>query len=185
MKYNFKDKSMTKYLLLGTLFISSIIPSFASSPKTGETSKNSKIEKRVQNIRVETDTPTAYAWKQKKLNKDSGGSNDKIFVCGIEQQADFPGGMRALMEWVKSNKRYPEECVKEGIQGRVIVKFTIEKDGSVSNVKVVKGIHPLLDAEAVRLVESMPKWEPGKNEGEPIASQMNIPISFKRPVEER
>ena len=110
-------------------------------------------------------------------------ADDKVFVCGIEQQAEFPGGMRALVDWINSNRRYPEECMKEGIEGRVIVKFKVEKDGSVSDVKVVKGVHPLLDAEAVRLTESMPRWTPGKYEGEPAASHFNLSITFKRPAE--
>lgn len=91
----------------------------------------------------------------------------------------FPDGMKGLMEYLSSNIKYPKEAQKEAVEGRVILRFVVDTDGSVKDVKVLKGVHELLDAEAIRVVESMPKWEPGKNAGEPVAVYFTLPISFK------
>lgn len=85
----------------------------------------------------------------------------------------FPGGQSALIDFLNENKKYPEQAKKDSIEGRVVVSFTVESDGSISNPKIERSVHPLLDAEALRLVRLMPKWEPGAQ------SRYNIPISFK------
>jgi len=77
------------------------------------------------------------------------------------------------------NIKYPEQAVKEGIQGRVTVRFIVEKDGSISDVKPVLSVHPLLNKEAVRVVKSMPKWTPGKQNGKPVRVRFNLPVMFK------
>ena len=103
---------------------------------------------------------------------------DEIFVA-VEQPAEFPGGQAAMMKWLSSNIRYPEAAQQNEIQGRVVVKFVVEKDGSVSQVQVVKGIDKDLDREAVRVVQKMPKWQPGKNNGVAVRSYFNLPVTFK------
>ena len=77
------------------------------------------------------------------------------------------------------NIKYPEQAMKEGIQGRVAVRFIVEKDGSISDVKPILSVHPLLNKEAVRVVKSMPKWTPGKQNGKPVRVRFNLPIMFK------
>ena len=77
------------------------------------------------------------------------------------------------------NIKYPEQAMKEGIQGRVTVRFIVEKDGSISDVKPILSVHPLLNKEAVRVVESMPKWSPGKQNGKPVRVRFNVPVMFK------
>ncbi len=103
---------------------------------------------------------------------------DEIFVA-VEQQAEFPGGQGALMKFLSNNIRYPESAQQNDIQGRVIVKFVVEKDGSIGNVTVVKGVDRDLDREAIRVVKKMPRWQPGKNNGVAVRSYFNLPVTFR------
>ncbi|MDE6290150.1 MAG: energy transducer TonB [Muribaculaceae bacterium] len=93
--------------------------------------------------------------------------------------AEFPGGMPALMRWLSSNIHYPESAQKNDIQGRVIVKFIVEKDGSITNAQVIRSVDSDLDREALRVVSKMPKWIPGKNGGMPVRSYFTLPVSFR------
>ena len=108
------------------------------------------------------------------LNTD----NDTVFQI-VEQMPQFPGGEQALMEFVAKSVVYPEEAKEKNISGRVFVSFVVEKDGSVSNVKVLRGIGGGCDEEAVRVIKSMPKWEPGKMKGKPVRVSYQIPFNFK------
>lgn len=103
---------------------------------------------------------------------------EKIFVA-VEQPAEFKGGQSALMKFLSNNIRYPEAAQQNGISGRVIVKFVVEKDGSISGAQIVKGVDKDLDREALRVVNKMPKWQPGKNNGQPVRSYFNLPVTFK------
>ena len=103
---------------------------------------------------------------------------EQIFVA-VEQPAEFPGGMAALMRWLNNNMRYPEAAQQNDIQGRVIVNFVVEKDGSIANVKIAKGVDKDLDREALRVVKKMPKWQPGKNNGVAVRSYFNLPVIFR------
>ena len=103
---------------------------------------------------------------------------DEIFVA-VEQQAEFPGGQAALMKWLSNNIRYPESAQQNDIQGRVIVRFVVEKDGSIGAANIVKGVDKDLDREALRVVKKMPHWQPGKNNGVAVRSYFNLPVTFK------
>ena len=103
---------------------------------------------------------------------------EKVFVA-VEQPAEFPGGMAALMKWLSNNIRYPEAAQQNDIQGRVVVKFVVEKDGSIGAATIVKGVDKDLDREALRVVKKMPKWQPGKNNGVSVRSYFNLPVTFK------
>ncbi len=103
---------------------------------------------------------------------------EQIFVA-VEQPAEFPGGMAALMRWLNNNMRYPEAAQQNDIQGRVHVNFVVEKDGSIANVKIAKGVDKDLDREALRVVKKMPKWQPGKNNGVAVRSYFNLPVTFR------
>lgn len=103
---------------------------------------------------------------------------EEIFVA-VEQQAEFPGGLPALMKWLSNNIRYPEAAQQNDIQGRVIVKFVVEKDGSIGAADIVKGVDKDLDREAIRVVKKMPKWQPGKNNGVAVRSYFTLPVVFK------
>ena len=96
-----------------------------------------------------------------------------------EVMPKYPGVIQAMMRFIGENVRYPQEAIDNGIQGRVLVSFVVEKDGSVSDVKVLKGIGSGCDEEAIRVVEAMPKWEPGKDKGKTVRVKYDLPISFK------
>ena len=105
-------------------------------------------------------------------------SNDKVFEK-VEDMPEFPGGEQAMMDFVAKNVQYPKEAMEKGISGRVFVSFIVEKDGSVSNVKVMRGIGGGCDEEAVRVISGLPKWKPGKQEGKPVRVSYQMPINFK------
>ena len=101
-------------------------------------------------------------------------------VCDVvEQMPSFPGGMGALMSWLSQNIKYPVIAAENGVQGRVIVQFVVEKDGSVTDVHVAKSVDPSLDKEAARVVKAMPKWNPGKQNGSAVRVKYTVPVTFK------
>ena len=104
--------------------------------------------------------------------------NNMVFDV-VEVMPQYPGGPIAMLKYLMENIKYPEQAMKEGIQGRVTVRFIVEKDGSISDVKPILSVHPLLNKEAVRVVESMPKWSPGKQNGKPVRVRFNVPVMFK------
>ena len=97
----------------------------------------------------------------------------------VEQMPSFPGGMGALMSWLSQNIKYPVIAAENGVQGRVIVQFVVEKDGSITDVKVAKSVDPSLDKEAARVVSAMPKWTPGKQNGSAVRVKYTVPVTFK------
>lgn len=105
-------------------------------------------------------------------------STEKTFEV-VEQMPAFPGGDAALMKYLSENIKYPEAAEKAGEQGRVVVNFIVEKDGAISNVNVVRSVTPTLDAEAVRVIKAMPKWVPGKQDGQFVRVKYNVPVSFR------
>ena len=102
----------------------------------------------------------------------------KIFDV-VEQQPSFPGGQNALLQWLQQNIHYPPVAEENGIQGRVVVSFVVEPDGSITNVQVVRGVDPSLDKEAVRVTKAMPKWQPGKQNGQAVRVKYNLPVQFR------
>ena len=105
-------------------------------------------------------------------------STDDVFDV-VEQMPSFPGGQTALMQWLNDNIHYPVVAADNGVQGRVIIQFVVEKDGSVSGVTVAKSVDPSLDKEAQRVVKSMPKWSPGKQNGSAVRVMYTVPVTFK------
>lgn len=107
-----------------------------------------------------------------------GGQDSDIFEV-VEDQASFPGGTDALRTFLANNLHYSIEAQEKGIQGKVILNFVVEKDGSLSDIRILRGIDPLLDEEAVRVVKRMPRWIPGKNKGEIVRAQFTLPVTFQ------
>lgn len=105
-------------------------------------------------------------------------STDEIFEV-VEEPCEFIGGMKALNEYLSKSIVYPEIAQENGIQGRVIVQFVVEKDGSTGNIQVVRGVDPALDKEATRVVKEMPKWKPGKQRGKPVRTKYTLPVQFR------
>lgn len=102
-----------------------------------------------------------------------------IYYYTEEEMPSFPGGQEAMYHWIKENLQYPEGAAERGAQGRVFVQFVVEKDGSISNVKVVRGCDPELDLEACRIAKSLPDFIPGKKDGEAVRVWFTLPINFK------
>ena len=107
--------------------------------------------------------------------------SDGFHVDYFETAPEFPGGNAAVMKYIKDNMVYPMKATENGIQGRVIISFYIETDGSISEVTVERSIDPLLDAEAIRIIKSMPKWKPGMQQGKLIRAKYTVPIKFSLP----
>lgn len=104
-------------------------------------------------------------------------SGERVYET-VDVAPEFPGGIEALMKFLSDNVRYPVEAQEKGVQGRVICRFVVKKDGSTSNVEVLRGVDPSLDAEAIRVIESMPAWKPGTQKGEAVNVHFTIPIQF-------
>ena len=102
----------------------------------------------------------------------------KVFDV-VEQMPSFKGGDAALMEWLNKNIKYPVVAEENGIQGRVVATFVVERDGSITDVKIVKSVDPSLDKEAVRVLKSMPKWIPGKQNGQAVRVKYTVPVTFR------
>lgn len=107
----------------------------------------------------------------------SASSSGQVYDIA-EQMPSFPGGQSALFQYLSKNIQYPKLCEEHGIQGRVICSYIVEEDGSITDVQVRKSVHPSLDKEAVRVIQSMPKWNPGKENGLPVRVRYNLPITF-------
>jgi protein TonB len=113
-----------------------------------------------------------------EVNKDEEAEEVQIFTV-VESMPSFPGGEAARIQYLNDNIKYPQMARESGIQGRVFVTFVVEKNGSVTDVKVLRGIGGGCDEEAIRVIQNMPKWEPGKQRGKPVRVQFNMPILFK------
>ncbi len=99
----------------------------------------------------------------------------------VEQMPEFPGGTAKLMEYLKRNIKYPQDAVEGGIEGKVFVRFVVDKEGGINDATVLRGVPggPMLDQEALRVVKSMPNWTPGMNNGKRVSTYFNLPIVFK------
>ena len=102
----------------------------------------------------------------------------KIFTT-VEQMPMYPGGDGALLGYLRDNIHYPTVAAENGVQGRVVVGFVVERDGSITDVKILRGVDPSLDREAMRVVKSMPKWTPGKQNGSAVRVKYQVPVSFR------
>ena len=105
---------------------------------------------------------------------------ERAATDAVEQQPEFPGGTSGMAKWLGDNIKYPAEAAKQGIEGRVIVQFVVGSDGTVSDVKLMRAVNPLLDQEALRVINAMPKWTPGKQDGKPVAVKYTIPVTFRQ-----
>ena len=137
--------------------------------------RKTKVQEQVmEGTKVEVKAETGEDTVQIK----SAEPTDKVYQV-VEQMPTFKGGDAALMKYLSENIKYPEAAEKAGEQGRVVVSFTVEKDGAVADVKVARSVTPTLDAEAVRVIKAMPKWVPGKQDGQLVRVRYNVPVSFK------
>ena len=105
-------------------------------------------------------------------------AKEEVFMVA-EQMPEFPGGMKELLKFLQDNLKYPENAMKNNVQGRVIVQFVVEKDGTLTEFKVARSVDPDLDAEALRVLQTMPKWKPGMQRGKIVRVKFTVPVSFK------
>lgn len=113
----------------------------------------------------------------KEAPADSTAKEEAFMVA--EQMPEFPGGMKELLKFLQDNLKYPENAMKNNVQGRVIVQFVVEKDGTLTEFKVARSVDPDLDAEALRVLQTMPKWKPGMQRGKIVRVKFTVPVSFK------
>lgn len=141
--------------------------------KYGEKGKDGVIE-----ITTKKNT-VASPDKQKEVTVTGYGKeeNRDVFVI-VEEMPEFPGGMEAMMLWISQRVKYPEQAKKDGITGLVMVSFIVNKAGKVTDISVERSAHPLLDAEAVRVIGEMPAWKPGTQHGKAVEVRMTVPVKF-------
>ncbi|WP_415955996.1 M56 family metallopeptidase [Phocaeicola plebeius] len=115
--------------------------------------------------------------KAKEAPADSTAKEEVFMVA--EQMPEYPGGMKEMLKFLQENVKYPENAMKNNVQGRVIVQFVVEKDGTPTEFKVLRSVDPDLDAEALRVMKAMPKWKPGMQKGQVVRVKFTVPVSFK------
>ena len=144
---------------------------------------------RGKEVRVKYTLPVMFSLEKKEpassdntIIVDKGGTTkvdgNHIFQV-VEEMPEFPGGMGECMKWIGQNIKYPKEAHDKGVQGRVLITFIVEKDGSITEPKVARGVSPALDAEALRIVSIMPKWKPAKQRGQVVRVKYTIPVMFR------
>lgn len=113
-----------------------------------------------------------------QLSAAQDSTEQKVYDIA-EQMPKFPGGQNELFKFISQNIKYPVEAEENNIQGRVIVSFVVERDGSITDISVIKSVHPLLDNEAIRITKLMPKWIPAKQNGETVRVRYTVPVTFR------
>ena len=169
-KTNSNRWMMTKAVVLPALMALAVV-AFAK-PKVEEIPTTEEITEPI----VEESTTPPEVNTEVSLPAD----DDKIYDI-VEENPQFPGGDMAMYKWIANHLQYPEECREKGIQGRVMIQFVVNKDGSITDVKVLKSPSALLSEEAIRVVKAMPKWKPAKDKGKVVRSHFRLPIVFRLP----
>jgi len=113
-----------------------------------------------------------------KISENFEDCDEQVFVM-VEDMPEFPGGQDALRQFIADNIDYPETAIKEGLEGKVYVTFVVGSDGSIKSPEIARGVDPLLDKEALRVVNSLPTWKPGKQRGKNVAVTYTVPIGFE------
>ena len=150
--------------------------------KTKELTVTEELVGKIESLKVYLEEEAAVKSPEVMVVGYGGGKEtiDEVPVFQVvEEMPEFPGGMGECLKFLGKNLRYPVEAQKAGIQGKVIVEFVVEKDGSISNPKVVRSVDAGLDGEAIRVISIMPKWKPGMQKGQPVKVKYTVPVSFK------
>ena len=133
-------------------------------------------ELEIEDVEADVENRTDYSYDYDGTGYDEGDYGEEDIFQVVEDMPTFPGDIN---KWLGKNVKYPVIAQENNIQGRVTVQFVIERDGSITDVKVLRGVDPSLDKEAVRVVKSMPKWKPGKQRGKPVRVSYTVPINFR------
>ena len=132
-----------------------------------------------KDIEIKSSEETGEAVEAVPIDNGPEEVEEEEIFMRVEKAPAFPGGQKAMMEYLMKNIKYPAACQEAGIQGRVIVSFVVNKDGTIQNVEVLRGVHEKRDAEAVRVVKSMPAWSPGEQQGRKVRSKFQLPVFFR------
>lgn len=154
------------------------LPAFALLV-AGNVSCTSETKPADEAVQENSEKVAVEAGPEKEQPAPEASSAEEEILEVAEVMPEFPGGVEALLGYISKNVRYPEEAQKNGWEGRVILQFVVEKDGTVNNIKVLRGVNEPLDKEAMRIVRGMPKWTPGKDKGREVRCKYTIPIVFK------
>ncbi|GAB4448837.1 MAG: energy transducer TonB [Bacteroidales bacterium] len=131
-------------------------------------------------VKVENTEADANTQIQAPIEVQQEEENEEVVnFYVIEEKPEFPGGEAAMFQWIAKTVKYPEIAKENGVQGKVFIQFVIGKDGKVTNVQVIRGVDPSLDKEAIRVIQNMPAWKPGKQRGKPVKVSFQLPINFK------
>ena len=123
---------------------------------------------------------SAYGYSSSSSNNAQGEEPEDVIFMIVETMPEFPGGKQAMLTFISENLKYPLIAQENGIQGRVVCQFIVNKDGSFSDIEIVRSAGDAsLDKEAFRLIKSMPKWNPGKQRNQPVRVKFTLPIDFK------
>lgn len=145
-----------------------------------ELAKNDKVAISIADVKGNDEVNGADIADFKEVVRPEAPKEEKeVPYQAVEQMPQFPGGDAALMEYIQKNMKYPAIAAENGIQGRVIVRFVVSKTGDIQDVTVLRGVDSSLDKEAVRVIKSMPKWIPGKQNGNNVAVYFTVPVMFK------
>ena len=138
---------------------------------------DSKVEE--STIQASDDTQAAVEVKYTPVEVEEEEVEEEQIFQIVEEPASFPGGIGECMKWLGKNIKYPTISQENGVQGRVIVQFVVNRDGTIVDAKVVRGVDPYLDKEALRVIAGMPKWKPGKQQGKAVRCRFTVPVMFR------
>ena len=130
-------------------------------------------------IQASDDTQAAVEVKYTPVEVEEEEVEEQQIFQVVEEMPEFPGGMAECMKWLGKNIKYPTISQENGVQGRVIVQFVVNRDGSIVDPVVVRGVDPYLDKEALRVISTMPKWKPGKQRGKAVRVKYTVPVMFR------
>ena len=162
--------------------ISAALPQQKEEPKVAE--KLNKTDQTSEPV-MEEMAPTAQKEKEEDVEETKEeppinlNENDEDVLKVVEELPQYPGGMVEFVKWLTDNLKYPEAALKQRIKGKVIVSFIVNKDGTLSDIKLAKSVNKLLDEEALRVARMMPNWKPGIDKGKPCRSMIAIPSVFE------
>jgi protein TonB len=153
------------------------------APKAEEVLEIVKNDANIQESTIQASDDTQKAVEVKytpvqQVVEEEEPEEEQIFQV-VEEMPEFPGGMAECLKFLSKNIKYPTISQENGVQGRVIIQFVVNRDGSIVDPQVVRGVDPYLDKEALRVVSSMPKWKPGKQRGKPVRVKYTVPVTFR------
>ena len=170
-----ENKKWSRLFLMAFLSMAFISPAFVSC--TMDSAKE-EINDELQEVVVTSKTPPNVEAKETNDTEAPNLETKEDIFLVVETMPKFPGGEKAMYTYIAKNVKYPAKAKQEGTQGRVFVTFVVEKDGSISEVALLRGVSEELDQEALRVIKSMPKWTPGEQSGKPVRVQYRMPIKF-------